>query len=95
MKTPKLYFYDTWLACFLLGLREAGELDDSSLKGGMFENLAISNILKMQYEVKGAITCHPPGPAAGVQFLFRNGACPSLSPDPIRIAVWFSIFGDR
>jgi uncharacterized protein len=46
VKTPKLYFYDTGLACNLLGLK--GELDVSKhwAKGALFENLIIADLMK-------------------------------------------------
>lgn len=41
VKTPKLYFWDTRLACSLLRIRSAQELDSHYLRGGLFENLMI------------------------------------------------------
>jgi len=49
VKTPKLYFYDTGLACFLLGLREMEDLEDQTLAGSLFENLVIADILKKNH----------------------------------------------
>ncbi len=49
VKSPKLYFYDTGLVSFLLGLREADELNDNNLIGSLFENLAIAEILKKNH----------------------------------------------
>ena len=49
VKTPKLYFYDTGLVSFLLGLRQAGDLNDYSLIGSLFENLVIADILKKNH----------------------------------------------
>lgn len=49
VKTPKLYFYDTGLVSFLLGLQDKEDLDDQSLFGSLFENLVISNILKKNH----------------------------------------------
>jgi predicted AAA+ superfamily ATPase len=49
VKTPKLYFYDTGLASFLLGLRQAEDLDDPALAGSLFENLVIADILKKNH----------------------------------------------
>jgi len=46
IKMPKLYFYDTGLACTLLGLEKSLQLDSHYLKGGLFENLVILEILK-------------------------------------------------
>lgn len=46
MKMPKLYFYDTGLACTLLGLEKEEQLKTHYLKGALFENLMILEILK-------------------------------------------------
>lgn len=49
IKTPKLYFYDTGLACFLLGIRSVSELETHYAKGALFENFVISEIMKNFY----------------------------------------------
>jgi predicted AAA+ superfamily ATPase len=48
-KTPKLYFHDVGLASYLLGIRDATQLDTHPLRGSLFENLIISDILKTRY----------------------------------------------
>ena len=47
VKTPKLYFYDTGLLCYLLQLRKE-DLPLSSYKGAVFESLIISECLKYE-----------------------------------------------
>ncbi|HSX01866.1 MAG TPA: DUF4143 domain-containing protein [Candidatus Saccharimonadia bacterium] len=47
-KMPKLYFYDTGILCYLLGIRTRQELTASHFYGNIFENLAISELLKTQ-----------------------------------------------
>ena len=49
VKTPKLYFYDTGLAAFLLGIRDAEQLAIHSARGSLFENLVVSELLKQRY----------------------------------------------
>ena len=49
VKTPKLYFYDTGLAAFLLGIRDAEHLSIHSARGSLFENLVVSELLKQRY----------------------------------------------
>ena len=49
IKTPKLYFYDTGLACYLLGIRTVNELESHYAKGALFENFVITEILKNSY----------------------------------------------
>lgn len=48
VKTPKLYFIDTGLACFLLGIRQAKELEISHFRGSLFENYVIMELLKQK-----------------------------------------------
>lgn len=46
IKMPKLYFYDTGLACNLLGLEQDKQLETHYLKGALYENLVILELLK-------------------------------------------------
>ncbi len=46
IKMPKLYFYDTGIACTLLGLEKESQLNTHYLKGALFENLVILEVLK-------------------------------------------------
>jgi uncharacterized protein len=49
VKTPKLYFYDTGLACSLLGIENRKQLENHYLRGALFENMIISELLKKRY----------------------------------------------
>ncbi len=46
IKSPKLYFLDTGLAAFLLGIQEEQHLRVHPLRGALFETLVCSEILK-------------------------------------------------
>lgn len=46
-KHPKLYFHDCGLAANLIGIEEARQLETHPLRGALFENWVISEILKM------------------------------------------------
>lgn len=46
VKTPKLYFFDTGLACSLLGIRNEEMLDAHWARGALFENLVVNEIRK-------------------------------------------------
>lgn len=46
VKTPKLYFYDTGVACSLLGIRDANQVALHYMKGALFENLIINEFIK-------------------------------------------------
>ena len=48
-KTPKLYFHDTGLACYLLGIREEAELMTHYARGALFENFAVVELMKQAY----------------------------------------------
>lgn len=48
-KMPKIYFYDTGLACFLLGINDAEILKNHQMRGALFENLAVCELLKSSY----------------------------------------------
>ncbi len=49
VKTPKLYFHDTGLAAFLLGIRDAEHLSIHASRGALFENFVISELMKQRY----------------------------------------------
>lgn len=49
VKTPKLYFHDTGLAAFLLGIRDPEHLSIHASRGAMFENFVISELLKHRF----------------------------------------------
>lgn len=50
-KTPKLYFYDTGVACSLLGIKNAVDLDVSPFRGHLFENFIIADFFKQYFNV--------------------------------------------
>ena len=49
VKSPKLYFYDSGLACSILGIESANDIATHYLRGGLFESLIISDLLKQRY----------------------------------------------
>ena len=49
VKTPKLYFYDTGLACNLLQMKNSQNVHSYYQKGALFENLVIADIAKQAY----------------------------------------------
>jgi len=46
IKSPKLYFYDTGLAAWLMGITRRSHLPSHPLRGALFENLAILEVSK-------------------------------------------------
>lgn len=54
-KSPKIYFCDTGLACALLGVESAEQLVFDKMRGHLFENLIVTELLKHRLnEGKGA-----------------------------------------
>lgn len=50
-KTPKLYFYDSGVLCYLLGIEQASQLDTHPLRGAIFENIAVTEMIKNRYNI--------------------------------------------
>ena len=48
-KTPKLYFYDTGLACWLLGIRDKKQLTTHAMRGALFETWVIAELVKGRF----------------------------------------------
>jgi predicted AAA+ superfamily ATPase len=48
VKRPKLFFYDTSLACSLLGIHKIEHLQSHPLRGALFECLVVSEIVKQK-----------------------------------------------
>jgi hypothetical protein len=49
VKTPKLYFYDTGLLCYLMKVTNSEQLLTHPVKGSLFENMMIGEYLKRMY----------------------------------------------
>ncbi len=49
IKSPKIYFVDTGLLCYLLGIQSADHLITHPLRGQIFENFVIAEFLKNRY----------------------------------------------
>lgn len=46
IKAPKLYFYDVGLAAYLLGIKTVEQMQRDPLRGNLFENLVIAEVVK-------------------------------------------------
>lgn len=55
IKSPKLYFYDTGLASYLIGITQQEQLATHPLRGNLFENLQVMEVLKWKYNHGSAI----------------------------------------
>lgn len=49
IKAPKLYFYDVGLVACLLGINHLSQISKHPLRGAIFENMVISEVLKCRY----------------------------------------------
>jgi len=48
VKTSKLYFYDTGLVCSLLGITSPAQLASHPVRGSLFENMVITEMIKQR-----------------------------------------------
>jgi len=51
IKAHKVYFYDTGLLCFMLGIYSTQELAVHPMRGAIFENLVVCEFLKRQHHL--------------------------------------------
>lgn len=49
IKSPKIYFNDTGLACYLLDIESPSQLERDKMRGPLFENMIVMEILKHRY----------------------------------------------
>lgn len=49
IKTPKVYFYDVGLASYLLGIENSKQIEHHPLRGNLFENFIVMELLKERY----------------------------------------------
>jgi hypothetical protein len=49
IKTPKLYFLDTGLLCYLLRIRGPDDLRSHASRGGVFESFVLAELLKNSF----------------------------------------------
>jgi predicted AAA+ superfamily ATPase len=49
IKSPKLYFYDSGLVNFLIGIKDSGFLLSGPMAGALFENAVVSELYKLKY----------------------------------------------
>ena len=54
IKSPKIYFYDTGLVCYLLGIDSTKELSTHSVIGNIYENMVVAEIKKQQFNSKSS-----------------------------------------
>ena len=67
IKSPKLYFYDTGLACSLLNIEQEKQLEIFYLRGNLFENFVFSELLKSRFNAGLPANFHFLRDAKGVE----------------------------
>ncbi len=67
VKSPKLYFVDTGLLCYLLGIDTAERFFKSSERGAIFENMVVMECRKRLAAAKGYSQCYFYRTASGVE----------------------------
>jgi len=84
VKTPKLYFLDTGLATWLLGIHNMDQLSTHVQRGALFETWVISELLKARYNTGEASNLYFWRDRSGheVDLLIDHGTC--LSPLEIK-----------
>ena len=80
IKTPKLYFIDTGLACCLLGIQKPEHLIGHPLRGALFETFVVSEAIK-QYAHTGS---------SGRLWFYRdsNGVEVDLLVEDVKLSAW-------
>jgi predicted AAA+ superfamily ATPase len=76
IKSPKIYFSDTGLACRLLGIRRAEDLERHFAIGGLFENYVIVEALKhiVNYGLGARMFFYRDSNKNEVDLIIENGA---------------------
>ena len=80
IKTPKLYFYDTGLACSLLNIEQEKQLETFYMRGNLFENFVFSELLKSRTSAGLPANYHFLRDAKGVEI-----DCLQELPDSVRL----------
>jgi uncharacterized protein len=58
VKSPKLYFYDTGLASWLVNIKSSSELRLSSMRGALFETWAVCEAVKAIFNHQSSVSAH-------------------------------------
>ncbi len=90
IKSSKLYFTDTGLASFLLGIHTAEQASRDPLRGNLYENLIIAEVLKAAYNrgVKPEIYFYRDSHGSEVDLLIRESG--KIIPIEIKSASTFN-----
>ena len=75
IKTPKLYFHDVGLAAYLCGIEEQGQIATHPLRGNLFENMVVGELLKRRFNsgLDNRLCFFRDRAGSEVDILFPNG----------------------
>ncbi|MFC1813158.1 ATP-binding protein [Thermodesulfobacteriota bacterium] len=90
VKSPKIYFSDVGLATYLLGIETSGQVSRDPLRGGLYENLLILEILKssLNYGKRPELFFYRDTNGNEVDLVIKEGR--KLIPVEIKSAATFS-----
>ncbi len=90
-KSSKIYFTDTGLACYLLGINNAEQLERDPLRGNLFENTVVIDILKqlMNSGLDDSLYFFRDSNGNEVDLLYENGR--NIIPIEIKSSETFNI----
>ena len=89
VKTPKLYFTDTGLACSLLGIRSENEVSTSHFRGALFENYVVSELLKHKFNTGSPVNLYYWRDSLGVEIDILLDTGQTLYPIEIKASETF------
>ncbi|MBP7867047.1 MAG: ATP-binding protein [Acidobacteria bacterium] len=106
VKSPKIYFTDVGLAAFLLGIHTAEQAARDPLRGNLYENLVVADIVKgaLNRGIRPELYFFRDSNGAEVDLIIReNGAltpveiksAATFTPDFVRVLERFPSFGAR
>lgn len=89
-KAPKIFFCDVGLACYILGIHTADQLKRDPLRGGLYENVIILEVLKerLNHGLAPNINFYRDSHGFEVDLIIREGR--SLHPVEIKSATTFT-----
>ena len=90
VKSPKLYFYDTGIACALAGIDTVGQLMRDPLRGGLFENLVVLEKMKAAFHAGKRPDLYFYRDSNGVEVDLVEQAGGRLFPTEIKSSATFS-----
>ncbi len=90
IKSPKIYFYDTGLLCYLLGIDTDKELLTHSFVGNIFENMIVADIKKQMFNKRSTseIFFWRDSNNNEIDLLIKNGT--NLYPIEIKLGASFN-----